>query len=202
MKYDASPWYQRMMKKYPIVTEQEWKLLDSMTKVKVIKKGDSFLQFGKVARYAAFVLSGQFKFSILDEEGKEKILKFGFADDFLANCESYYNNAPSNVSIIALEDAVIRRINIKQLQPLYDLYLNLSRVNLQIYQEALEQQSEHEYILSMKSPVRRYRFLLDRRPAIIQKISLTNIARYLYVSREAVSRARLYLFNQSGKLSD
>ncbi|WP_114941720.1 Crp/Fnr family transcriptional regulator [Mucilaginibacter endophyticus] len=193
MKLELPQWYGQLKKKYPIVTDQEWQLLHSMAVVKHIKKGDSFLKYGKVARFSAFVISGLFKFSILDDDGNEKIIKFGFPNDFLANCESYNKKAPSAVSITALEDAVILKINIKKMQPLYDLHINLLHVNLQLYQEILEQQSEHEHILSLKSPARRYRYLLERRPAIIQKISLTNIARYLYISREALSRARLYL---------
>ncbi|MBC9933227.1 Crp/Fnr family transcriptional regulator [Chitinophaga qingshengii] len=200
--YELPAWYERLKTKYPVVTQEEWQLLDSIAVVKHIRKGESFLRYGKVARYSAFVLSGMFKFSILDDEGNEKIVRFGFADDFLANCESYNKKAPSAVSIIAMEDAVILRINIKKLQPLYDLHMNLLHVNLQLFQELSEQQSEHQYILSLKTPLQRYRFLLERRPAIIQKISLTNIARYLYTSREALSRARLYLLDQSRNFCD
>ncbi|MBC9910013.1 Crp/Fnr family transcriptional regulator [Chitinophaga varians] len=200
--YELPSWYQRLMKKYPVVTPEEWQLLDTIAVVKHIRKGESFLRYGKVARYSAFVLSGMFKFSILDDEGNEKIVRFGFADDFLANCESYHKKAPSAVSITAIEDAVILRINIRKLQPLYDLHMNLLHVNLQLFQELSEQQSEHQYILSLKTPLQRYRFLLERRPAIIQKISLTNIARYLYTSREALSRARLYLLDQSRNFCD
>jgi CRP-like cAMP-binding protein len=195
-------YYQRLMKKYPHVTKQEWQLLDAIATVRYIRKGDSFLRFGKVARYSAFVLSGQFKFNFLDEEGSEKIMKFGFTDDFLANCESYHKKLPSTFSITAMEDSVVLRINIKKLQPLYDLHINLLHVNLQLYQELLEQQSEHQYILSLKSPIQRYRFLLENRPAIIQKISVTNIARYLYISREALSRARMLLSGHSRNFCD
>ncbi|PSL44811.1 CRP-like cAMP-binding protein [Chitinophaga niastensis] len=202
MIHELAPHYQRLMKKYPVVTLAEWQLLDNIATIKHIKKGDSFLRYGKVARYSAFVISGMFKFSILDEECNEKIVKFSFIDDFLANCESYNKKAPSAVSITAVEDAVILRINIKKMQPLYDLHLNLLHVNLQLYQELMEQQSEHQYILSLKSPLQRYRFLMERRPAIIQKISLTNIARYLYTSREALSRARLYLLDQTRNFCD
>ncbi|WP_236059556.1 Crp/Fnr family transcriptional regulator [Chitinophaga rhizophila] len=120
MKNNAQDWTRRLKEKYPIVSDAEWALLDKITKVKVIKKGESFLRYGRIARYAAFVISGQFAFTIIDDEGNEKIIRFGFADDFLANCESYFKTAPSAVSITALEDAVIRRINIKQLQPLPD----------------------------------------------------------------------------------
>ncbi|EHQ24812.1 Crp/Fnr family transcriptional regulator [Mucilaginibacter paludis] len=191
MKHELSDWYERLKKKYPKVTEAEWTLLDHLATVKNIRKGDSFLKHGKVARYCAFVISGTFKFSIQDGEGNEKIIRFGLLNDFLANCESYNKKAPSAVSITALEDAVILKINIKKLQPLYDLHLNLLHVNLDLYREISEQQSEHQHILSLKSPLCRYRYLLERRPLIIQKVTLTNIAKYLYISREALSRARL-----------
>lgn len=202
MKPNHHNWYHRLRAKYSIVTEEEWKLLDSMTKIKAIKKGESFLQYGKIARYAAFVISGKFAFTIFDDEGNEKILRFGFADDFLANCESYYQMAPSAIAITALEDSMIRRINIREVQPLYNLHMSISNVNLQIYQEIAEQDLEHQYILSLKSPLKRYKFLLENRPAIIKKISLTNIAKYLYVSREALSRARLNLLSRSQHFRD
>jgi len=193
MKHDDDHWSLSLRKKYPVVSSEEWKLLDDMTVLKKIKKGDSFLTYGKVARYAAFVISGKFTFSIFDDEGNEKIIRFAFADDFLANCESYYQRKGSAVTITALEDSVVRRINIKTIRPLYDLHMSISRVNLQIFQEIAEKDLEHQYILSLKSPIKRYKFLLKHRPAIIRKISITNIAKYLYVSREALSRARLSL---------
>jgi len=191
MKHELPGWYGPLKKKYPVVTEAEWMLLDHLASVKHIRKGESFLKHGKVARYCAFVISGTFKYAILDEDSSEKIIKFGFENDFLANCESYNKRDPSAVSITALEDAVILKINIKKMQPLYDLHLNLLHVNLDLYREISEQQSEHQHILSLKSPLGRYRYLLERRPHIIQKVTLTNIARYLFISREALSRARL-----------
>jgi CRP-like cAMP-binding protein len=190
-------WYKRLKIKYPIVTEEEWQILDKITKFKVIKKGDSFLTYGKVAHYAAFVVSGQFAFAIIDDEGNEKFVRFSFADDLLSNCESYYRLTPSAIKIVALENSVIRRINLNRLRPLYDLHMCISTVNLQIYQDIIEQNVEHQYILSLKSPVKRYRFLLEKRPNLLKRISLTNIARYLYVSREALSRARLSILTNN-----
>lgn len=196
MKTDLPVWHEQLSRKYPFVTNEEWLLLNRIAQVRHVRKGESFLNYGKVARFSAFVISGLFKFAIEDEERNEKIIKFGFTNDFLANCESYNKKAASAVNIKALEDSVILQINIKKLQPLYDLHINLLRVNLQLYEEMSEQQSEHQYILSQKSPFGRYRYLLERRPFIIQKISLTNIARYLNTSREALSRCRMALVNK------
>ncbi|MBV8251544.1 MAG: Crp/Fnr family transcriptional regulator [Chitinophaga sp.] len=202
MATNLPSYYERLMQKYPVVTPEEWILLDSIATIKHIKKGDAFLRYGKIARDAAFIISGMFKFAITDEEGNEKIVRFGMVDDFLANCESFTKKAPSAISIIAMEDAVILKINSKRLQSFHKNHPNLLHVHIQLFQELVEQQSEHQYILSLKTPLQRYKFLLERRPAIIKKISLTNIARYLYTSREALSRARLFLLDQSRNFCD
>lgn len=190
-------WYSRLKPKYPVVSDEEWALFDTISKERTIKKGNSFLDYGEVAVNAAFVISGKFAFTIMDEEGNERIIKFGFTDDFLANCESFYRHAPSKVGIIALEDAVVKVVKIKHLQPLYDLHMCIATVNLKIYQEDAEQTFEHQYILSLKSPARRYKFLMEKRPELIRRISLKYIAKYLYVSREAISRARLFLLKKT-----
>jgi len=193
MQKNINNWNQCLKQKYPVVTEEEWLLLDKLTTTKTLKKGEHFLEYGKIARYGAFIISGQFAFTILNEDGDENIVRFAFTNDFLANCESYYQTAPSAVKITALEDSVIRKINIKKLQPLYDLHMCISDINLKIYQKISEENFEHQYILSLKSPAKRYKFLLEKRPEIIRRISIKNIAKYLYVSREAISRARLFL---------
>lgn len=191
-------YYQRLIAKYPQVSVAEWHLLDQLATVRHIKKGEHFLRVGKVARYAAFILSGHFKYSFTGDDESEKILKFGFTDDFLTNCQSFNNNKPSYLNITALEDSVILRFNINNVRPLYDLHSSILHVNLQVYQHIMEEQEEHQYILSLKSPLERYRFLMRHRPAIIQKISLTNIARYLFTSREALSRARIMVTKKLG----
>ena len=191
-------YYQRLIKKYSQVSEVEWQMLDQLATVRHIRKGEHFLSVGRVARYAAFVLSGEFKYNFTGDDGSEKILKFGFQDDFLTNCLSFNNNKPSYLNITALEDAVILRFNINKVQPLYELHCSILHVNLQVYRSIMEEQAEHQYILSLKSPLERYRFLMRHRPSIIQKISLTNIAKYLFTSREALSRARVMATKKLG----
>lgn len=200
MKNAAADWYLPLKSKYPLVSDEEWLLLNKFGKFKTIKKGHNFLSSGDIARYSAFVISGHFAYTIVDDEGNEKIIKFGLINDFLANCESFYHKTPSVMSITALEDSVVCRINIKQMQPLYNIHMCIADVNLAIYQEAAQQTFEHQYMLSFKSPLKRYKFLMEKRPEIIRKISIKNIAKYLYVSREAISRARLSLKNNEGLL--
>ncbi|MET0243259.1 MAG: hypothetical protein ABW174_07315 [Flavitalea sp.] len=97
-----------------------------------------------------------------------------------------------------MQDSVILRFNINKVRPLYHLHSSILHVNIKVYQEIMDEQAEHQYILSLKSPLERYRFLIRHRPSIIQKISLTNLARYLFTSREALSRARVMLSKKPG----
>ena len=186
-----SGWLERLRLKYPIVTEEEWTMLNKIAKTKVIRKGDSFLDYGEIAYHASFVASGKFAYAILDDQGNEKYVRFSFSDDLLSNCESYYRSRPSAIRIVALEDSIVKRINLNRLRPLYDIHMCISAVNLEIYQQIIEQSVEHQYILSLKTPVQRYRFLMEKRPSLLRSLSLTNIAKYLYISREALSRARM-----------
>ena len=66
MKNIAADWYLPLKGKYPNVAHEEWVLLTKSAKTKVIKKSECFLPLGKVAHSAAFVISGQFAFTIVD----------------------------------------------------------------------------------------------------------------------------------------
>lgn len=193
---------QALYDKYPYFSREDWDILERFATVKRIKKGASFLKAGKISRKSAFVLEGIFKMCLLDEDGNEKILKFCFSGDLLGNCDSFLKNQASLYNITAVEDAVIWSLNIPRFPDFYPGHPKFQQLHLQLYQEVVEQQTEHVYILSLKTPLQRYRFLLERRPAFIRKLSLTNIARYLFTSREALSRARLCLVDQARNFCD
>ena len=62
------------------ITQEQAEEAVSCLKIKTIKKGHHFLSSGEIARYAAFVLSGHFAYTIIDDEGNEKIIKFGLSN--------------------------------------------------------------------------------------------------------------------------
>jgi hypothetical protein len=62
----------------------------------------------------------------------------------------------------------------------------------------MQQHEEHLKILSLSNPIARYQYIMKNHPKLIQKVTMTDLAKYLYVSREALSRARnqAYLFTK------
>ncbi len=63
MKHTLPYWYEPLEGKYSVATEEEWALLDHLATIKHIRKGNTILRYGKIARFSAFVISGLFKFS-------------------------------------------------------------------------------------------------------------------------------------------
>ena len=168
----------------------DWEKIWLSSTVKQLNRGDSFIHTGKVSKYSAFVLDGLLKQTYNDEDGNERNLNFYFSGDFLCNCESYKNNKPSVSSITAIENSVIMVVNNDELYHLKNTDHGIALWALSTSQSIMQQQSEHLQIISIKDPFERYCFLLQNKPHMIANVSGTELARYLYVSRETVSRAR------------
>jgi CRP-like cAMP-binding protein len=49
---------------------------------------------------------------------------------------------------------------------------------------------EHHNMMMMKQPSDRYQYVLEKKPELIQKVSLTHLSSYLGMSRETLSRIR------------
>lgn len=99
--------FRQQMTKIANLTEQEWMAFLTILEPKTIPKKHLFLQAGQICHSSAFVVAGMFKLYTIDTQGNEKIIQFNIENTFLSDCESYTNQAPSDYSIEALEDAEI-----------------------------------------------------------------------------------------------
>lgn len=179
-----------LMKRYCVGAQADWQQwLDISTVVKY-EKGEDFIVEGEISKVCGFVISGLFKNVSINENGEEKTLGFYFQNDFLASCESYNQQIPSPFSITALAPSVAVVTDNNKLVDLYYKNPAIGIIGLVLTQQLMHKHEEHLKILSFASPQLRYEYILDNRPEILQAISITELAKYLYISREAVSRAR------------
>ena len=136
------------------------------------------------------MLNGLFKQTFTDIDDNERNLNFYFSGDLLCNCESYKNNKPSVSATTAIENAVVIVVSNDELYHLKNTEIGIALWALAVSQLIMQRQAEHLQIISLKNPFERYHFLLRNKPDMIAKISGTELARYLYISRETLSRAR------------
>ena len=161
----------------------------SLFEIRKIKKGQFFLESGKICREMAFVESGYLRmYDIAD--GKE--ITFWIASDgkFITSLSSFVFECENNWNIQALTDCilfVIERENHFELSKQQPKWLEFDNLLL-AYNFALLEQSMFAQLHTTAQ--QRFESLLKEEPAIFNQVPLQHIASMLGITPESLSRLR------------
>jgi CRP-like cAMP-binding protein len=139
------------------------------------------------------VIAGHFKHGYIQDDGTEKILSFGFAGDYLIEPFKGGGDSPVETTFQAMSDSELLVFDLDDKNASSCLSL---RIGLDISNIAMKQLADHLYILGLRSPYERYKYLSEHKPQILKNIALTEVSKYLHTSREALSRARVHLLDE------
>ena len=175
--------------KFLKLDDSEWKDFEScLTKVNITNK-EQLLKQGEHCNFIAFIQEGSFRF-YFDKEGEEKITAFFFKGDFVTNYRSFLTGKPSDHCIEAMQDAVIYKINLQELQSLYDKHKNIERLGRLIAENLYLTVANRLDSFMFQTPSERYKELIKRNSRLLQEIPQYMIASYLGVKPETLSRIR------------
>jgi CRP-like cAMP-binding protein len=171
------------------LNDSEWTDFEvCLTKEEIANKGQ-ILKQGEHCNFIAFIQEGSFRF-YFDNEGEEKITAFFFKGDFVTNYRSFLTGKPSDHCIEALQDSVIYKINLQELQYLYDKHKNIERLGRLIAENLYLKVANRLDSFMFQSPADRYKDLIERNSRLLQEIPQYMIASYLGVKPETLSRIR------------
>ena len=155
-----------------------------------IKRRQFILQQDDVCKYYSFVISGCFKTYGVDFKGAEHNLQFTIANDWVTDLTSFYDEKPSKLYIEAIEPSVILQIKKADLLHLFIHYPTFDR-NFRIITER-KYIALQERILSNISTTAQDRYLgfLSQYPELARRLPNTQIASYLGITPEFLSRIR------------
>ena len=156
------------------------------------KKGERFVQQGTIARYAALIVSGYFKVATLNDSGDEAVVNFAFPDQFITDFHSSLHGENSQFSIIAGADCEIIRVPLKTFKE----YLSPSL--LDEYRSLFDMVLTRLLNLYRKSPRQRYVELCEQYQQIVETVSLKDLASFLLITPNHLSRIRRELANNPG----
>lgn len=166
----------------------------------VIAKGDYFAEAGKYCGRIAYICHGSFKCVRTDSRGRERILSFMFEDEFIADYIPARNGSPSMLDIMAMEDSVAYMIDIERYRGFFELETD-GRTYVRRFIEVLAFGYMWKTLsLACETPEERYFGLQKRVPDIFSRVNLKDIASYIGVTPETLSRMRTaYLRRSDGK---
>jgi CRP-like cAMP-binding protein len=148
------------------------------------------LRPGEISRKLYFIRSGFLRAFFLDEHGKQCTTWFMGKGELMISVYSFFTQKPAFEHIEVLQDCKLQSISWQQLNAYYaDFPVGnlLGRIVMQKYYMMSE---ERAIFLRTQTPNLRYDKLLELHPDIEQQTSQNNIASYLGISRETLSRIR------------
>jgi len=182
--------------KFITLNSADLNLIASSVPVKSFKKGELLLKQGEISKEFYFNISG-FVRLFYNQDGNEKTAYFYRPDEFISAYASFVNQVPSQFNLEATEDsqmAIISLENSVKLLTHDSKFEVLARIAME--QELINHQEIIASLLTM-NPEARYLNLLNRNPEIFQKVSQIQIASYLGVQPESLSRIKKRALSKS-----
>jgi len=155
-----------------------------------IKRRQFILQENDTCKHFTFVVEGCFKMYAVDKNGYEHNLQFAAENDWIADIGSLHNEKPSQLYIEAIEPSLILQIAKSDLWHLYNLYPKFDR-NFRVIIENKFIELQSRVLQNISSTAHeRYKTFLSQYPNLANRLPNTQIASYLGITPEFLSKIR------------
>ncbi|NCU05715.1 MAG: Crp/Fnr family transcriptional regulator [Chitinophagaceae bacterium] len=174
--------------KYISLTDEERNVLLSLNLFHTVKKGTVLLKEGQLSKESYFVLQGCIRtYYIID--GEEKTTAFYTEMDALTpHC--VINKAPSDYYISCVEDSILTISNADMEAEVNTKFPKFELMCRRLSEELLARQRIDFDEFKTSSPEQRYLNLLQKRPDLIQRVPQHQLASYLGIKPQSLSRLR------------
>ena len=160
-------------------------------KVMDYRKGDQLECEGVPAQWIAYVESGCFKYVNHDiSDNKEHITWFSFEGEFVVDYPTFLYGRPAQTTIEAMMPSRVLRVSGEQLEQFFDQSKETMKLRAIIAEHILFQFRSRYIDLHCASARERYDLLMQRCPGIVDHLDLQNIASFLNVHPNTISKIR------------
>jgi CRP-like cAMP-binding protein len=179
--------------KHIILDADEQAFFMSLLEKKVIGKKEFLLQEGDICRHTAFVNDGALRSFTVDDEGHEHILSFAMKDWWIADLYSLITQRPAVLNIEAIPDTEVLLLSRENQEILYRKIPKFERFFRILVENALVANQQRLIDSMSVSAEERYLRFIERYPSVPVCVPQHNIASYLGITPEFLSKIRARL---------
>lgn len=171
------------------LTQEECDIVDELIPIKKYEKGKMLLRPGQVAVDSYYLIEGCMRsYYIID--GEEKTTEFFLEGDSVASLESYLEQKPADHYYECVEDCLVAVMNFYKEQELTERFPKFeSMCRLETEKNFGKKNTAFAKFIS-SSPEQRYLNLLESRPELMNRVPQYQLASYLGMKPESLSRIR------------
>ena len=155
-----------------------------------IKRRQFILQEGDVCTLNTFVVEGCFRMYFVDEKGKEHNIQFAVENWWIGDIGSFHSNAPSKLNVEAIENSIILQVKKEDQLKLFTDYPKFNQIFRVLAENAMIGLQRRVLQNISSTAEERYLDFLQRHPNLFNRISNVQIASYLGVTPEFLSKIR------------
>lgn len=172
------------------LSDEESKSIAATMSIRQHKKGDILLREGQISNEVYFVLEGCVRqYHIVD--GEERTNNFFTDEQWVVSIKNdFHSGTPSVYFLDCAIDSALVVGNRQKEEALYKQFPRLETVSRKIMEIVFAEQQELLMTYTTDTPEQRYLRLLAARPDLFQKIPQYQIASYVGVKPESLSRIR------------
>jgi CRP/FNR family transcriptional regulator, anaerobic regulatory protein len=174
---------------FPLNMEEQ-ELVKAKFHPRLYRKRQFVLQEGDICTRFNFVVRGCLRTYKIDEKGSTHILQFATENNWINDLGSFHGERPSLLNIDALEDTVVLQISRDDLISLYNQAPKFHRIFRVLVENAFIRLQERLLQNISSTAEERYQSFLDLYPHLVNRLSQVQIAAFLGVTPEFLSRLR------------
>ena len=178
------------LKLFTEIPPDDQAFIESLVERRVYKEGDILFKGGKICTELFFIGSGILRIVVINEKGNEVTHYFLKDNQFCTIFNSFRNQVPAEESIQAACDAEVVAIPRPKLLLLYEKLPYLKKQIDQIIERGLLEKIQTRNAYLGQDSTTRYHLFLKRQPEIAQRVSLSDVASYLGITPQSLSRIR------------
>lgn len=165
----------------------------SLFKPAIYKKGHLFLSDGEISDKIGFMVKGAVEI-FMDEKDKQQVLFFLTEEHFFTDLKSFLHQQPTKLNIQACEQCIVMEICYADFREFIVANPEFGTMFMRIMSNVTAAVTNLNMTLKLPSK-NRYQKLLKLQPQLFNRFLLQDIASFLGVKKETLSRIRSQLKN-------
>ena len=181
----------KYMSDFTLISEDEQRAISESLRIDEYKKGQYLLRQGELSAIKCyFVLMGCVRQFFIDESGKEVTSNFFTEEQAIPIINEKTQDELSKYSLVCVEDCILVVGDVTSESTMFNKYPQLEMMIRKMMEINLGEMHDQLGDFISSSPEERYRTVLRQRPHLIERVPQHQLASYLGITPESLSRIK------------